>query len=159
MWMLKLIPDLSFYCSHFSFCMKIPLDGLLNISPGFCQNCNFLFWAIFFNCVFSLSVCGSIRYKVDCSHFQWSETWHADLPWPTSELSRFWSQSVDFPHFGNILVFLNETGQIWGFLGFLWKAKEKWPIISHADVTWPPLELNTFWSRSIDFPYFGGILT
>ena len=104
MWRLKLIPHLSFYCSHFWFCMMIPLDGLLNISPGFCQNCKFLFLANFFTCVFSLSVCGSIWYKVDCSHFQWYETWHADLSWPTSELSRFWSQCVDFTHFGTILT-------------------------------------------------------
>ena len=51
MWMLKLIPNLSFYCSHFWFSMMIPLDDLLNISSGFDQNYTFLFLAFFFSIV------------------------------------------------------------------------------------------------------------
>ena len=30
---------------------------------------------------------------------EWAEIWHADVSWPRSELIRFWSSSVDFPHF------------------------------------------------------------
>ena len=47
-WMLKLVPDLSVYCSFFEFSMMIPLDGLLNIISEFGQNWGFLFDAKFF---------------------------------------------------------------------------------------------------------------
>ena len=30
--------------------------------------------------------------------------WHADISWPPSEVIRFWSWSVNFPNFGNILI-------------------------------------------------------
>ena len=46
-WMLKLIPDLRFYCSCFKFTMTIPLDGLVNMNSEFGQNFNFLFLTIF----------------------------------------------------------------------------------------------------------------
>ena len=35
----------------------------------------------------------------------------------------------------------------------------QWHIIWHADVSWPPLELITFWCQAVDFSPFGGILT
>ena len=35
----------------------------------------------------------------------------------------------------------------------------KWPEILHADVSWPPSELISLWWQSVDFSYFGTILT
>ena len=53
-WMLKLIPELSFCISDFWFSMMIPLDGLLDIiTSWFGQNCKFLFFT-FFYCAFHL---------------------------------------------------------------------------------------------------------
>ena len=43
----------------------ILLNGLLKISMRFGQNCNYLFLAFFFSGAFSLSVCDSIKDKVD----------------------------------------------------------------------------------------------
>ena len=42
------------------------------------------------------------------------------------------------------------------FLGNAWR---KWSEILHADVSWPPSELNSLWPRSVDFSNFGAILT
>ena len=44
---------------------------------------------------------------------EWPEILHADVSWPPSELIRFWSCSVDFPHYG--APWLSETGHtcIW----------------------------------------------
>ena len=38
-------------------------------------------------------------------------------------------------------------------------TKMEWPEILHADVSWPPSELISLWSRSVDFSNFGTILT
>ena len=38
-------------------------------------------------------------------------------------------------------------------------AWRKWPEILHADVSWPPSELNSLWARSVDFSNFSAILT
>ena len=35
----------------------------------------------------------------------------------------------------------------------------EWPEILHADVSWPLSELISLWPRSVDFSYFGAILT
>ena len=62
-----------------------------------------------------MSVPSSVRLSVRLSgevsgHFQenawreWSEILHADVSWPPSELSRLWSQSVDFPLFDPTLT-------------------------------------------------------
>ena len=51
--MLKLIPDLSFYCSHLKFAMMIPLDGLVNVNSGFGHSSNFLFLSIFLIMIFT----------------------------------------------------------------------------------------------------------
>ena len=50
-----------FYCSHFKFSMIILLDSLFNISSGFGQNV--FYFRHFFNCAFSLSICGPIKYE------------------------------------------------------------------------------------------------
>ena len=45
------------------------------------------------------------------THFQeniskeWLEIWYADVFWPPSELIKFWSWSVDFPHLGTTLIY------------------------------------------------------
>ena len=38
-------------------------------------------------------------------------------------------------------------------------AWKKWPEILHADVSWPPSELISLWSRSGDFSNFGAFWT
>ena len=104
MWML--IPHPSFYCSNFKFSMMILLD-LLNISSGFGPNCNFVFLAFFSTVTFHLFSVVASKIKLIpfyCSHFEWPEIWHADVSWSPWELIRFWSSSVDFPHFGGIFT-------------------------------------------------------
>ena len=54
------------------------------------------------------------------------------------------------------LFWLSETGQIWGFLDNTWM---EWPEILDADVSWPPTELISSGSWSVDFWNFGTILT
>ena len=38
-------------------------------------------------------------------------------------------------------------------------AWRDWPEILHADVSWPSSELISLWPQSVDFSYFGAILT
>ena len=63
----KLIPHPGCYCSNFWFSVMIPLDGLKKTYVPylakllFCILCNL----IFFNCTFSLCLCGDIKDKVD----------------------------------------------------------------------------------------------
>ena len=38
---------------------------------------------------------------------KWSESLHADVSWPLSELISLWCQSVDFSNFGTILTYWN----------------------------------------------------
>ena len=107
-WKLKLIPDLNFYYSHFEFSMMIPLDGLIDIRPTWVlclgKMTTVYFWH-FFNCAFHfMFVVATANLSFCCSHFEWHEIQHADVTWPPSELIRFWSSSVDFPHFGGILT-------------------------------------------------------
>ena len=54
---------------------------------------------------------------------------------------------------------LSETGQIWGFRAFSGERMEEMASIFHADVSWPPSELFSLWSWSVDFSNFGPILT
>ena len=42
-----------------------------------------------------------------CSHFEWPGIRHAGVSWPSWKVIRFWSSSVDFPHFGGILTLWN----------------------------------------------------
>ena len=106
MWMS--IPHPGFYCSNFKFSMMRPLGYLLNIYSGFGPNCNFVFLPFFFSIVpFHLVFVVASKIKLIplyCSHFEWPEILHAGVSWPLWELIRFWSSSVDFPHFGGILT-------------------------------------------------------
>ena len=58
------------------------------------------------------------------------------------------------------LFWLSERGQIWGFRAYAGERMEEmaWKIL-HDDVSWPPAELFSSWSRSVDFCNFGTILT
>ena len=38
-------------------------------------------------------------------------------------------------------------------------AQREWPEILHVDVSWPPSELISLWSRSVDFSYFDAFWT
>ena len=50
---------------------------------------------------------------------EWPRILHADLFWPPSELIRFWSCSVDFPHYGAPLgLWISVTDHIWGLRAF-----------------------------------------
>ena len=164
MWMLKFIPHLSFYCSHFLFSMMIFLDGLLNVSSRFGQNCNFLFLAIFFNHAFSLRVCGNIKDKVDSSaEFLLQSLWTA---W---NLTCRCIQTTFRIHY--ILVIICWFYLSWQHFDFVKQvkfaisrhfrqnARKERPEICHVHVFWPPSELITFWSRSVIFAHVGGILT
>ena len=132
-WMLKLVTDLSFYCRHFEFFMMIPLDGLFNISSGFGQNCKIALWMA--------RKFDMLKYP---DHLQnWSDICHHLLIFLI--LAAFW---------------LNETGQICDFRTFSWEYKGGIARkLTCWYVSWPSSEVIRFWSRSVDFPRFGIILT
>ena len=69
----------------------------------------------------------------------------------TSELIKFGSSFVDFLILASF--WLSETDQISTSGHFLENAREEWPELWHADVSWPPSELIEFWSWSVDFPF------
>ena len=52
---------------------------------------------------------------------EWPEILHADVFWPTSELIRIWSWSVDFPPFGATLTYRNWSNL--GFPGIIWRMR------------------------------------
>ena len=110
----------SFYCSNFKFPMMIPLDDILNISSGFGPNYNFVFLAFFFSIVhlYLIFVVASKLKLIPfyCNHFGWPKIWQADVSWPPWELIRFWSSSVDFPHFGGILRTQGRNGLKFGLM-------------------------------------------
>ena len=142
----------------------IPLDGLLNISSGFGENCSFLFLAIFLIVPFHLVFVVASKIKLFshfsfyCSRFEWPEIWHADIPWPPSELIRFrWSSAFDFAI--SVAFWLSETGHICDFRAFSRERKSEWLEIWYVNVFWPPSEFKRLLSQSVDFPYFGTILT
>ena len=132
--------------------MIIPLDGLLNISFGFSQIWNFLFLANLFNCAFSLSVCVFIAVTMNGLKL--------DMLIYPDHLHNL----LDFGH--RLLIFLIlapfylvgklRFGVSWIFFGTQGKNGLKFDMLL---LTWPPLELITFWSQSVDFPHFGGIWT
>ena len=75
---------------------------------------------------------------------------NADISWPTSKLVRFWSGCVDFLNFGTILTLWNCSNS--GIMGiFCTMHRSNGLEIWHADASWPPSELSTFWSCSVDF--------
>ena len=49
------------------------------------------------------------------------------------------------------LFWLSETGQIWGFRSFPGERMEEMTWILHSDVSWPPSDLISLWSCSVDF--------
>ena len=49
------------------------------------------------------------------------------------------------------LFWLCETGQIWGFRAFPGERMEGMAWNLYANVSWPPSELISLWSRSVDF--------
>ena len=58
------------------------------------------------------------------------------------------------------LFWLSETGQIWGFRSFPGERMEEMTWILHPDVSWPPSDLISLWSCSVDFFFnFCAILT
>ena len=79
----------------------------------------------FFLLLVPLWLCKTGQFEVS-RHFlenaweEWPEFWHADVSQPPSELIRFWSCSVDFPHFGAPLTWWN-----WSYLvfpGIIWRT-------------------------------------
>ena len=56
-----------------------------------------------------------------------------------------------------VLQHVRPSGEVSGHLPE--NAWRKWPEILHADVSWPSSELSSLWPWSIDFSYFGTILT
>ena len=69
---------------------------------------------------------------------------------------------LDYGHGLSIFLFLvplwlSEMGQIWGFRPFPGKHMEG--IAWNADVSWPPSEMFSLWSWSVDFLNYGAILT
>ena len=95
------------------------------------------------------------RHFLENAWEEWREIWHVEVSWPPSKLIKFWSQSV---HFGSILTLVKQV-KFGDFRRFSVEHMGEWPKIWHADVSWPHLEVITFWSWSVAFPHFGSILT
>ena len=135
----------------------IPLDRLLNISSGFGQNCKFLFFTIFCSFCFSLRVSGNYHKLEFLLHSLWM-AWNLTC-WcilTTSELIRFFFIICCLSSFWHHFVFVKQD-KFASSCPFLENAREEWPELRHADVSWPPLEPIELWSWSVDFPHFGGI--
>ena len=56
-----------------------------------------------------------------------------------------------------VLRHVRPSGEVSGHLPE--NAWREWPLIWHADVSWPLSELISLWSQSVDFVNFGAILT
>ena len=54
---------------------------------------------------------------------EWLEIWHANVSRPPSELISFRKRSVDFIHFGGILIWWNRSTS--EFPGIFWKMRGK----------------------------------
>ena len=131
----------------------IPLDGLLNISSGFGQNCKFLFFTIFKNFAFHLVFVVAttqtwVFIAVTLNGLKFDMLMYPDH-FRADEISVIicWFSSF-WHHFD--LVKQTKFATSGHFLG---NAREEWPELWHADVSWPPSELIKFWSRSVDFPF------
>ena len=83
--------------------------------------------------------------------------WHDGVSWLPSELIRLWLRSVDFPFWRIFFLVKRVKFEVSGH--YLENARRDWPVIWHADVSWPPSELIRAWLWSLDFPPFGAILT
>ena len=89
---------------------------------------------------------------------KWPEILHTNVSWPPSELISLWPWFVDFFWFWHYFDLVKRVK--FGVSGYLLEnAWREWPEILHADVSWPPSELNSSWSRFGDFSNFGTILT
>ena len=131
----------------------ISLDGLLNV-PGLAKIANFYFHDFLhsaFHLVFVVAIANLI-FLLQSLWMAWNLTCWCILT--TSELTKFGSSSVDFPHFD-----LVKQARIATSGHFLENAKEEWSELWHADVSWPPSELIKFSLWCVDFPNFGIILT
>ena len=88
----------------------------------------------------------------------WPDILQADVSWPPSELISLWSRYVEFSIFGGFFYLVKWVK----FLvsgHFSDNAWWEWAAILHADVSWPPLEPISLWSRFVHFSNFGGFLT
>ena len=94
--------------------MMIPLDGLLNISTyhklGGLLESLWMAWNLTCWCILTTLRADLIwvilywfgHFLQDATE-QWPELWHADVSGVPFQLLTFWSWSVEFPHFGDIL--------------------------------------------------------
>ena len=65
---------------------------------------------------------------------KWPGILHADVSWAYTELSRLWSQFIDFSHFGSILTSWN-----WSNLGILLM------LCGFSSLWWPLTETGNIW--------------
>ena len=112
--------------------------------------CEYFFYASAFrrrrHYVFGLSVRPSVRSLkyplLTCTWVRWSTR-------PTVTVLRHVRPSVRLS--------VRPSGEVSGHLPE--NAWREWPEILHADVSWPSSELISLWPWSVDFSYFGAILT
>ena len=93
-----------FFAATFNFSIWYLQIVYLRYVPGLAKNANYNF-SQFFSFCFSPSVCGSYHkpeFLLQSLWMAWNLTCLCILT--TSELIRYWSSSVDFPHFGTILT-------------------------------------------------------
>ena len=89
---------------------------------------------------------------------KWPEILYADVSWPPSKLISLWPRSGDFFKFWRYFDLVKRVKfRVSGH--FPENALRKWPGDLHADVSWPPSELISSGSQSVDFCNFGIILT
>ena len=156
----------------------IPLDDLLNIRFEFGQNCNSVFLSFFFNCTFSLSLCGGIKNKVDYILLQ--------SLWMAGTLQQCHNErdgvSNHQPHDCLLNRLFGRRSKKTSKLSVTGLCEGNSPVTSksptqrasnaeyvsiwwrrHDSTYWCILNiLRTdfrFWSSSVDFPHFGDIST
>ena len=125
----------------------------------------FSVFGYFVICAFQLSVCGSIKDKVDSSsEFQIAVT----LNFLKFDMLTNFYHRQNWLDFGRLLIFpivasfwLSETGQICDIWSghCIENTREEWPEIWHFAVFWLPSELIRFWSLSADFSHSSTIFT
>ena len=151
--------NLSFYCSHFEWPEIWHALYHSELIRFFCQHVYISSLWRHFDLVKHVKFATSGHFLENTGE-EWPEIWHAYVVcWPSAELIKFWSRSVDFPHFGVITrgqfcfdVVKQVKFSVAGH--FLENAGEELVEICHADVSWPCSELIWFWSWSVKFPHF-----
>ena len=147
---------MGFFAATFNFSWWYLLIVYLTKGPGFAKIGNI--FGNFFNCAFHLVFAvATTNLSFYCSHFECPEIWHADVFWPPSELSRFWSSccvSSFWCHFDLVKqVIFGVSGDFFRMHG---RNGFKFDMLIYPDYL---VNCLHFGHGLLMFTYFGSILT